>query len=293
MRRVLGSSLRSRSTAAAQANPLTARLAQTLDEIREAGTFKEERVITSAMDPEVRVAGSDSDVITMCSNNYLGLSNHPRLVEAAKKTLDTHGVGMSSVRFICGTQDIHKDLERAISTFHGCDDTILFPSCFDVRLPSLCAPLDAARIARRVQTPAAHLPPAWTPPRRTRACSRRFLGRRTPSSLMRSTTRRLSTASGCARRSGTATPTATWTTSRRSSRPRRSSHRGPIPRPRATPLTRVTPGVGVAGQAHAADRDGRRLLDGRRRRAARQDLRARRAVQRAGEPTPTSTGERG
>ena len=95
MRRVLGAQLRSRSTAAAPANPLTARLAQTLDEIREAGTFKEERVITSAMDPEVRVAGAAAPVITMCSNNYLGLSNHPRLVEAAKKTLDSHGVDVN------------------------------------------------------------------------------------------------------------------------------------------------------------------------------------------------------
>ncbi|RHY34159.1 hypothetical protein DYB32_002482 [Aphanomyces invadans] len=110
-------------------NNLTGRLAKELADIEAAGTFKKERVITSAQGPTITVAAQP--VLNFCANNYLGLANHPEVVEAAKATLDSHGFGLSSVRFICGTQDIHKELERKISEFHGTDDTILFPSCFD------------------------------------------------------------------------------------------------------------------------------------------------------------------
>ena len=106
-----------------------------LEGMREAGTFKVERVITSPQEAEVTVAAeaqaSEPTVLNMCSNNYLGLSNHPRLVAAAKSALDSHGFGLSSVRFICGTQDVHLELERKLSAFHGTEDTILYPSCFD------------------------------------------------------------------------------------------------------------------------------------------------------------------
>ena len=106
--------------------------------IKKAGTFKEERVITSSQQVSISVADSSltdevgqTEVLNFCANNYLGLSNDPRLIEAAKQTLDTHGFGLSSVRFICGTQDIHLKLEAEIAKFHGTDDTILYSSCFD------------------------------------------------------------------------------------------------------------------------------------------------------------------
>ncbi len=100
-----------------------------LDEIREAGLRKDERVITG---PQGAVISTTSgEVINFCANNYLGLSSHPRLIEAAKRAIDTHGFGMSSVRFICGTQDLHKELETTVSRFFGTDDTILYSSCFD------------------------------------------------------------------------------------------------------------------------------------------------------------------
>ena len=107
------------------------RLADGLQEMKTQGTFKVERVITSAMDPEVNVEQKTDKLLNFCANNYLGLSNHPKVVKAAHSALDTHGFGMSSVRFICGTQDVHKELEAAIAKFHGYDDAILFPSCFD------------------------------------------------------------------------------------------------------------------------------------------------------------------
>jgi len=100
-----------------------------LENIRNAGLYKEERVILSPQEAEIKV--KDGEVINFCANNYLGLSNHPRLVEAAKRALEKYGYGMSSVRFICGTQDIHKELERQLSNFLGTDDTILYSSCFD------------------------------------------------------------------------------------------------------------------------------------------------------------------
>ena len=104
-------------------------LQQTLTEIREAGLYKSERIITSAQRAEITVA--DKQVLNFCANNYLGLSDNPRLIEAAKKAMDSHGFGMSSVRFICGTQDIHKQLEAAIAEYFGTEDTILYAACFD------------------------------------------------------------------------------------------------------------------------------------------------------------------
>ncbi|MFI5163902.1 MAG: glycine C-acetyltransferase [Bacteroidia bacterium] len=104
-------------------------LQKELQSIEESGLFKRERVITTKQGAVVKVNGKE--VIIFCANNYLGLSSHPKVVEAAHKTLDTHGYGMSSVRFICGTQDIHKTLEQKISRFVGQEDTILYAACFD------------------------------------------------------------------------------------------------------------------------------------------------------------------
>lgn len=100
-----------------------------LEEIREAGLFKNERIISSPQGPEITVAGRK--VLNFCANNYLGLSAHPRVREAAQRTLDKWGYGMSSVRFICGTQEIHKELEQKLSTFLGMEDTILYAAAFD------------------------------------------------------------------------------------------------------------------------------------------------------------------
>ncbi|WP_297704587.1 glycine C-acetyltransferase [uncultured Eudoraea sp.] len=105
-------------------------LKEELRDIKEAGLYKEERIITSAQGAEIRVSGGQ-EVINFCSNNYLGLSAHPEVIKAAKETLDTHGFGMSSVRFICGTQDIHKELEHRIAKFYGTEDTILYAAAFD------------------------------------------------------------------------------------------------------------------------------------------------------------------
>eukprot|EP00434_Breviolum_minutum_P034675 symbB.v1.2.030692.t2/scaffold3489.1/size55649/1 len=107
------------------------RLEEELQGMRAAGTFKVERVLESPQSGAVTVAGGSKPVLNFCANNYLGLSSHPSLVQAAQETLSSHGFGLSSVRFICGTQDVHKQLEAAISKFHGTEDTILFPSCFD------------------------------------------------------------------------------------------------------------------------------------------------------------------
>ena len=104
-------------------------LAQTLGEIREAGLYKEERLIVSPQRAAIQVG--NQEVLNFCANNYLGLSDHPRLIEASKKMMDERGFGMSSVRFICGTQDIHKQLEAAISEYFKTDDTILYAACFD------------------------------------------------------------------------------------------------------------------------------------------------------------------
>lgn len=114
-------------------------LQKELQEIKDAGLFKEERIITSKQGTEITISTGEK-VLNFCSNNYLGLSGHPDVIQAAKDTLDAHGHGVSSVRFICGTQDIHKELEQKIADFYGFEDTILFASCFDAN-GGLFAPL--------------------------------------------------------------------------------------------------------------------------------------------------------
>ena len=105
------------------------RISEELKEIDAAGLMKKERIITSEQGPEITVNGKK--VLNFCANTYLGLSSHPKVIEAAHKAIDTHGYGMSSVRFICGTQDIHKELEQKIATFLGTEDTILYAAAFD------------------------------------------------------------------------------------------------------------------------------------------------------------------
>ena len=105
-------------------------LNQEIENIKDAGLFKEERIITSAQGPEITL-NTGEKVLNFCANNYLGLSSHPEVVKAAQDTMDTHGFGMSSVRFICGTQDIHKELEQKIADFYGTEDTILYAAAFD------------------------------------------------------------------------------------------------------------------------------------------------------------------
>ncbi len=111
-------------------NTLKPLLQQELQQIRDAGLYKEERVIVSPQGASIQLEGGDS-AINFCANNYLGLSSHPTVIEAAKNALDTHGYGLSSVRFICGTQDIHKTLEKKLSSFLGTEDTILYAAAFD------------------------------------------------------------------------------------------------------------------------------------------------------------------
>lgn len=121
------------------------RLGTQINEAREQGLYKTERVIQSQQQADIEVAGGQN-VLNFCANNYLGLANHPALIAAAKQGLDSHGFGMASVRFICGTQDIHKALETKISDFLGMQDTILYPSCFDANgglFETLLGPDDA------------------------------------------------------------------------------------------------------------------------------------------------------
>ncbi len=110
--------------------PLKPILKEELLKIREAGLYKEERIITSPQGASISIQGGKK-LLNFCANNYLGLSSHPKVINAAKAAIDTHGYGMSSVRFICGTQDIHKELERKISAFLGMEDTILYAAAFD------------------------------------------------------------------------------------------------------------------------------------------------------------------
>jgi len=105
-------------------------LQKELESIREAGLYKKERIITTPQGADIKTTSS-GEVVNFCANNYLGLSSHPRVIEASKRAIDTHGFGMSSVRFICGTQDIHKELEKKISEFLGTEDTILYAAAFD------------------------------------------------------------------------------------------------------------------------------------------------------------------
>ena len=115
-------------------NTLQPVLQQELAAIEEAGLFKKERIITSPQGADITVQGG-KEVINFCANNYLGLSGDKRVIEAAKNAMDTHGYGLSSVRFICGTQDIHKELEKKIADFLGTEDTILYAAAF----ASFCA----------------------------------------------------------------------------------------------------------------------------------------------------------
>ncbi len=121
------------------------RYQDTLEEIREAGLYKNERVITTPQSVEIKVQDG-SEVLNFCANNYLGLANNPEVIAAAHQALDDHGFGLASVRFICGTQDLHKQLEQTISDFFGTDDTILYTSCFDANgglFETLLGPEDA------------------------------------------------------------------------------------------------------------------------------------------------------
>src|SRR6266508_1792371 len=120
-------------------------LARQLDEIRAAGTCKQERVITSPQDARIQV-GDGKPVLNLCANNYLGLAHHPAVVQAAREALDQWGYGLSSVRFICGTQSVHKQLEAKLSAFLGTEDTLLYSSCFDANgglFETLLGPEDA------------------------------------------------------------------------------------------------------------------------------------------------------
>ena len=105
-------------------------LQKEIEEIKENGLYKKERIITSPQGAVIKIS-TGQEVINFCANNYLGLSSHPEVIQAAKDTMDSHGFGMSSVRFICGTQDIHKELESKIADFYGTEDTILYAACFD------------------------------------------------------------------------------------------------------------------------------------------------------------------
>jgi len=125
-----------------------ASLSEATEELKEQGLYKEERVITGPQQAEidVREDGDTRHVINFCANNYLGLANHPQIVAAARRAIDEHGYGMASVRFICGTQTVHKELEGRISGFLGTEDTILYPSCFDANgglFETLLGPEDA------------------------------------------------------------------------------------------------------------------------------------------------------
>jgi glycine C-acetyltransferase len=129
-------------------SPVLARLRDTLQEIRDAGLYKEERVITSPQRAAIDVAanGETREVLNFCANNYLGLADHPDIIAAAHQALDDHGFGLASVRFICGTQDLHKELEAKIADFHGTDDAILYAACFDANgglFETLLGPEDA------------------------------------------------------------------------------------------------------------------------------------------------------
>src|SRR5918997_5309038 len=105
-------------------------LTKELEEIKNAGLYKKERIITTPQDAVIQTT-EGKEVLNFCANNYLGLSSHPAVIEAAKRAIDSHGFGLSSVRFICGTQDLHKELEGTIARFFGTDDAILYSSCFD------------------------------------------------------------------------------------------------------------------------------------------------------------------
>ncbi len=112
-------------------NAFKSHLTKELQDIKDAGLYKQERIITTPQKAGIHVAGAEGEVLNFCANNYLGLSDNQALIDAAKRAMDSHGYGMSSVRFICGTQDLHKQLERAISEYFHTEDTILYAACFD------------------------------------------------------------------------------------------------------------------------------------------------------------------
>ena len=112
-------------------NKFKQHLSQQLQQIKDDGLYKNERIITTPQNSSIDVEGTKGEVLNFCANNYLGLSDNSRLIEAAKAAMDSHGFGMSSVRFICGTQDLHKELEKAISNYFHTDDAILYAACFD------------------------------------------------------------------------------------------------------------------------------------------------------------------
>lgn len=112
-------------------NKFKQHLSQQLQQIKDDGLYKNERIITTPQNSSINVEGTNGEVLNFCANNYLGLSDNSRLIEAAKAAMDSHGFGMSSVRFICGTQDLHKELEKAISNYFHTDDAILYAACFD------------------------------------------------------------------------------------------------------------------------------------------------------------------
>ncbi|MGB0947862.1 MAG: glycine C-acetyltransferase, partial [Pseudoalteromonas marina] len=132
-------------TDSASTNNFYDHLTAQINQVKEDGLYKAERIITTAQQPQIAV-NTGEDVVNFCANNYLGLANHPSLIAAAKEGLDEHGFGMASVRFICGTQDIHKTLEQKLSAFLGMEDTILYSSCFDANaglFETLLGPEDA------------------------------------------------------------------------------------------------------------------------------------------------------
>ncbi|XP_030374927.1 2-amino-3-ketobutyrate coenzyme A ligase, mitochondrial [Scaptodrosophila lebanonensis] len=126
-----GSDARLRQYSSAAQSQLRELLSDQLSSIKEAGTFKSERIITSSQSTQITVQGSDQKILNFCANNYLGLANDPQIVKYSQQLLEKYGAGLSSVRFICGTQDIHKQLEQKLARFHGREDTILYASCFD------------------------------------------------------------------------------------------------------------------------------------------------------------------
>ncbi|KAM9392337.1 2-amino-3-ketobutyrate coenzyme A ligase, mitochondrial [Pholidichthys leucotaenia] len=146
VRGVLQSSAPTLSRSYAAVSEARALLEGELDGIRAAGTWKAERIITSKQGPQISVDGSTGNMLNFCANNYLGLSSHPEVVQAGIDALKTHGAGLSSVRFICGTQDLHKTLEKKLAEFHEREDCILYASCFDANaglFEVLLGPYDA------------------------------------------------------------------------------------------------------------------------------------------------------
>jgi glycine C-acetyltransferase len=130
MKRIIGNNTHLTYSEALMPNKFYTHLKNQIDQVKEDGLYKSERVLTSAQKSKISI-DTGKQVVNFCANNYLGMANHPELIAAAKEGLDEHGFGMASVRFICGTQDIHKTLEQKLSSFLGMEDTILYSSCFD------------------------------------------------------------------------------------------------------------------------------------------------------------------